>query len=101
MTGHGHDQLWIVSNRKNTIQVLPRKFRSILDHTFASVLEVLLEADGSWWAPRTSNPVSGATSAWGGFDSHALPPLFLLMFFMTHKPCYSTVILPVSPLTST
>ena len=66
---------WIASNRKNTIQLL-QKIPSILDHTFVSVLEVLLEADGSWWAPRTSNPVSGATSAWGGFDSHALPPFY-------------------------
>ncbi|HHO76515.1 MAG TPA: hypothetical protein ENN05_08830 [Deltaproteobacteria bacterium] len=33
-----------------------------------------VEADGSWWVPRTSNPVCCATSVAGEFDSHPLPP---------------------------
>ena len=31
-------------------------------------------ADESRWASRTSNPLGGADNAFGGFDSHALPP---------------------------
>jgi hypothetical protein len=31
-------------------------------------------ADKSRWASRTSNPLGGANNAFGGFDSHALPP---------------------------
>jgi hypothetical protein len=27
-----------------------------------------------WWGSRTSNPVCGANTLVGGFDSHALPP---------------------------
>jgi hypothetical protein len=46
----------------------------LIDHAGDSVVLSFTEADGSWWVPRTSNPVSGATSACGGFDSHALPP---------------------------
>lgn len=32
-------------------------------------------ADESRWAPRTSNPLGGMNSAFGGFDSHTLPPI--------------------------
>ena len=31
-----------------------------------------------WWDSRTSNPVWGAKTVPGGFDSHALPPSNLL-----------------------
>ncbi len=31
-----------------------------------------------WWGSRTSNPVWGARTVPGGFDSHALPPFFIL-----------------------
>jgi len=31
-------------------------------------------ADESRWASRTSNPLGGISSVFGGFDSHALPP---------------------------
>jgi len=34
-------------------------------------------ADESRWASRTSNPLGGADNAFGGFDSHTLPPDFL------------------------
>jgi hypothetical protein len=34
------------------------------------------EVDRSWWASWTSNPVTGRNVR-GGFDSHALPPIFL------------------------
>ena len=47
----------------------------LIDHAEDSVVLSFMEADGSWWVPRTSNPVCGATSVAGGFDSHALPPL--------------------------
>lgn len=30
-----------------------------------------------WWGSRTSNPVWGANTVPGGFDSHALPPNYL------------------------
>jgi hypothetical protein len=33
---------------------------------------------GHWWASRTSNPVMGANNVHGGFDSHALPPVYFL-----------------------
>ena len=32
-------------------------------------------ADESRWASRTSNPLGGVSSVFGGFDSHALPPV--------------------------
>ena len=35
-----------------------------------------MEAVGFWWVPRTSNPVWGASSVLGRFDSCALPPFF-------------------------
>ncbi len=31
-------------------------------------------ANGSWWAPWPSKPVSGVFGVRGGFDSHAFPP---------------------------
>jgi hypothetical protein len=48
----------------------------LIDHVEDSVVLSFMEADGSWWVPRTSNPVCGATSVAGGFDSHALPPIY-------------------------
>jgi hypothetical protein len=39
------------------------------------VLYTPVEAVGSWWVPRTSNPVWGASSVLGRFDSCALPPV--------------------------
>ena len=50
-----------------------------------------MEADGSWWVPRTSNPVCGASSVAGGFDSHALPPLFpiISIAYVTKKVLFS------------
>ena len=38
-------------------------------------------ADESRWAPRTSNPLGGIKSVFGGFDSHALPPLLFLTLY--------------------
>ena len=35
---------------------------------------VLMGVDGSWWVPRTSNPMWGGSAVLGGFDSHTLPP---------------------------
>ena len=58
-----------------------------LDHL--SMLRSVAEADGSWWVPRTSNPVWGATSVSGGFDSHALPPI--LYYFIV---CYILILVP-------
>jgi len=49
-------------------------YRCTIGHVCHIVLPWFLEADGSWWVPRTSNPVWGVTNVLGGFDSYALPP---------------------------
>jgi len=36
----------------------------------------------SRWASRTSNPLGGINSVFGGFDSHALPPALALNFLV-------------------
>ncbi len=39
-------------------------------------------ADKSRWASRTSNPLGGINSVFGGFDSHTLPPISCLMLYL-------------------
>ena len=39
-----------------------------------------------WWGSRTSNPVWGAKTVPGGFDSHALPPFFCLPEIIGNPP---------------
>lgn len=45
---------------------------TILDYNII----VLMGVDGSWWVPRTSNPMWGGSAVLGGFDSHTFPPKF-------------------------
>jgi hypothetical protein len=39
-------------------------------------IEAPRKCKGHWWASRTSNPVKGASTLLGEFDSHALPPFY-------------------------
>jgi hypothetical protein len=63
------------------------QFRSSsIDQAHKNMLMNYMEADGSWWVPRTSNPVCGATSVAGGFDSHALPPYYFQYLWIITYP---------------
>ena len=49
-----------------------------------------------WWGSRTSNPVWGANTVPGGFDSHALPPypfeiLQIVLKAVSKKPDFSGI----------
>ena len=44
------------------------------------------KCQGHWWASRTSNPVWGAKTVPGGFDSHALPPISKDIFCNKKRP---------------
>ena len=41
-----------------------------------NIRRILRKCTAHWWGSRTSNPVWGANTVPGGFDSHALPPHF-------------------------
>lgn len=49
-----------------------------------------LEANGSWWASRSSKPTWGVKSVLGVFDSHAPPPSHYLTGVLTGACRHST-----------
>ena len=40
----------------------------------------------------TSNPLGGMENVFGGFDSHALPPIFFLTLLATTADCQSSLL---------
>ena len=54
---------------------LPGHGSLILDRDFDGRYPYKRECVGHWWPSWTSNPVVLAKTRYGGFDSHALPPM--------------------------
>ena len=69
---------WIDKQSKHYV---PRK--QIIKKLFFAIIVIrmggtLWKWTVHWWRSRTSNPVYRVNSSIGGFDSHALPPTFLI-----------------------